>query len=72
MERYSGTGLQHPQVLEGLLSHFVQVFWRIFVLGGLDSEMELAVGLVGIIETVCFWDVAIELFSDCQAGFVCP
>ena len=72
VEGNTGTGLENSQVLEGLLSHFVQIFRRVLVFGGLDGEVQLAVGLVGVVEAVGFWDVAVELLSNCQAGFIGP
>lgn len=72
MEGHAGAGFEHSQVFEGLFFDLVQVFWCVFVLDGLDGEMEFAVGLVSVVESVCFRDVAVELFSDSEASLIGP
>ena len=61
VERRARVGLQHPQVLQSLLAHLVDVLGGVFVFGWLHAEVQLAVGLVGLVEAVCFGDVAVQI-----------
>ena len=72
VEGDSWTGFQHAQVLECFLPNFVEVLGSVLVLGGLHSEVQLAVGLIGVVESVSFGDVAIEFLPHGQACFVGP
>lgn len=72
MERRPRIGLQHPQMLKGLLPHLIQVIRGVLVLGRLHLEVQLAVRLVGLVKPITLRNVAIEFLPNSQSCLIGP
>ena len=64
MEGYARVGLQHSQMLESFLSYLGEIFRSIFVFTWFYLEVQFTVGLVGLIKTISFGNVALKLLVD--------